>query len=41
MSNRTYHAETLAVHAGQDAHGDPATNALAVLSGVDFPEYFE
>ena len=30
MSNRTYHIETLAVHAGQDAHGDPATNARAV-----------
>ena len=30
MSNRSYHIETLAVHAGQDAHGDPATNARAV-----------
>ena len=30
MSNRTYHAETLAIHAGQDVHGDPATNARAV-----------
>ena len=30
MSDRTYHIETLAVHAGQDAHGDPATNARAV-----------
>ena len=27
---RKYHIETLAVHAGQDAHGDPATNARAV-----------
>ena len=30
MSNRTYHIETLAVHAGQDARGDSATNARAV-----------
>ena len=30
MNNRKYHPETLAVHAGQDAHGDPATNARAV-----------
>jgi O-acetylhomoserine (thiol)-lyase len=30
MSDRKYHIETLAVHAGQDAHGDPATNARAV-----------
>ena len=30
MSERKYHIETLAVHAGQDAHGDPATNARAV-----------
>ena len=30
MSNRKYHIETLAVHAGQDPHGDPATNARAV-----------
>ena len=30
MSERKYHVETLAVHAGQDAHGDPATNARAV-----------
>ena len=30
MSKKTYHIETLAVHAGQDVHGDPATNARAV-----------
>ena len=30
MSKKQYHIETLAVHAGQDAHGDPATNARAV-----------
>jgi len=30
MSKRKYHVETLAIHAGQDAHGDPATNARAV-----------
>ena len=30
MSNRKYHIETLAVHAGQNVHGDPATNARAV-----------
>ena len=30
MGNRKYHIETLAVHAGQDPHGDPATNARAV-----------
>ncbi len=30
MSNRKYHIETLAIHAGQDPHGDPATNARAV-----------
>ena len=30
MSDRTYHIETLAVHAGQDARGDSATNARAV-----------
>ena len=30
MSNKKYHIETLAVHAGQDAHGDIATNARAV-----------
>ena len=30
MSDRKYHIETLAVHAGQDAHGDSATNARAV-----------
>ncbi|MBR4653553.1 MAG: O-acetylhomoserine aminocarboxypropyltransferase/cysteine synthase [Kiritimatiellae bacterium] len=30
MSNRKYHIETLAIHAGQDAHGDPATAARAV-----------
>ena len=30
MSDRKYHIETLAVHAGQDVHGDPATNARAV-----------
>ena len=29
-NERKYHIETLAVHAGQDAHGDPATNARAV-----------
>ena len=30
MNGRKYHAETLAVHAGQPAHGDPATNSRAV-----------
>ena len=30
MSDRKFHIETLAVHAGQDAHGDPTTNARAV-----------
>ena len=30
MSNRTYHIETLAVHAGQNTHGDPATGSRAV-----------
>jgi len=30
MSKKQYHIETLAVHAGQDVHGDPATNARAV-----------
>ncbi len=30
MSDRKYHIETLAVHAGQDVYGDPATNARAV-----------
>lgn len=30
MSDRKYHIETLAVHAGQSAHGDPATNSRAV-----------
>ena len=30
MSKKQYHIETLAVHAGQSAHGDPATNARAV-----------
>ena len=30
MSNPKYHLETLAVHAGQTAHGDPATHARAV-----------
>ena len=30
MSDKKYHIETLAIHAGQDAHGDPATNARAV-----------
>ena len=30
MSNKSYHIETLAVHAGQNAHGDPATHARAV-----------
>ena len=26
MSDKKYHIETLAIHAGQDAHGDPATS---------------
>ena len=30
MSDRKYHIETLAVHAGQPVSGDPATNARAV-----------
>ena len=30
MINRNYHAETLAIHAGQDAYGDKATAARAV-----------
>ena len=30
MSEKKYHVETLAVHAGQDTYGDPATNARAV-----------
>ena len=30
MTNRNYHAETLAIHAGQDAYGDKATAARAV-----------
>ena len=30
MSNKKYHIETLAVHAGQDTFGDPATHARAV-----------
>ena len=30
MNEKKYHIETLAVHAGQDAHGDPATCARAV-----------
>ena len=30
MSEKKFHIETLAIHAGQDAHGDPATNARAV-----------
>ena len=30
MSDRKYHIETLAVHAGQDVHGDPATGARSV-----------
>ena len=30
MSDRKFHIETLAVHAGQSAHGDPATYARAV-----------
>ena len=30
MNKKTYHIETLAVHAGQEAHGDPATYARAV-----------
>ena len=30
MSKKTYHIETLAIHAGQDVHGDPATNSRAV-----------
>ena len=29
-TKKKYHIETLAVHAGQDAHGDSATNARAV-----------
>ena len=30
MSNRKYHIETLAIHAGQDVFGDPATHSRAV-----------
>ncbi len=30
MTNKKYHVETLAVHAGQSVFGDPATNARAV-----------
>ena len=30
MSDKKYHIETLAVHAGQDTFGDPATHARAV-----------
>ncbi|MBO4287099.1 MAG: O-acetylhomoserine aminocarboxypropyltransferase/cysteine synthase [Kiritimatiellae bacterium] len=30
MSERKYHIETLAIHAGQSTHGDPATYARAV-----------
>ena len=30
MSEKKFHIETLAIHAGQDTHGDPATNARAV-----------
>ena len=30
MSEKKYHIETLAVHAGQSVYGDPATNARAV-----------
>ena len=30
MSEKKYHIETLAIHAGQDPHGDPATSARAV-----------
>ena len=30
MSEKKYHIETLAIHAGQSAHGDPATYARAV-----------
>ena len=30
MSEKKYHIETLAIHAGQAPHGDPATNARAV-----------
>ena len=30
MSDRKFHIETLAVHAGQPTFGDPATNARAV-----------
>ena len=30
MSDRKYHIETLAVHAGQDVFGDPATHSRAV-----------
>ena len=30
MSDKKFHIETLAVHAGQPTFGDPATNARAV-----------
>ena len=30
MKNGKFHIETLAIHAGQDAHGDSATCARAV-----------
>ena len=30
MSEKKYHIETLAIHAGQDPHGDPATSSRAV-----------
>ena len=30
MSDRKYHIETLAVHAGQETFGDPAIKARAV-----------
>ena len=30
MSDRKYHIETLAVHAGQSPHGDPTTCSRAV-----------
>ena len=34
MSDRKYHIETLAIHAGQDAHGDRATMTNLIL-GLD------
>ena len=42
MSERKYHIETLAVHAGQDVYGDPATKARAVplyrTTAYNFPD---